>query len=68
MSYPDIEQVGIMHATTPEDAEMIAGWVRDRASPTCPFQSSNWAHRWALHGGPGVVAMIVVEGEKAEGA
>ena len=30
MAYPDIVEVGVMHATSPEDAEMLAGWVRER--------------------------------------
>ncbi len=65
MAYPRIEEVGVMHATTPEDAEMLAGWVRERL-PDVPIHVARLGPALGAHGGPGIVAMTVVEGEKTE--
>lgn len=65
MAYPDIERVGVMHATSPEDAEMVAGWVRERL-PGVPVQIARLGPALGAHGGPGIVVMTVVEGEKTE--
>lgn len=65
MSPPTIEQVGILHATSPEDADMIAGWVKERF-PDVPVQIARLGPSLGAHGGPGVVGMTVVEGEKTE--
>ncbi|HUS81912.1 MAG TPA: DegV family protein [Dehalococcoidia bacterium] len=65
MAYPRIEEVGVMHATSPEDAEMVAGWVRERL-PDVPIRRARLGPALGAHGGPGIVAMTVVEGEKTE--
>jgi DegV family protein with EDD domain len=64
MAYPDIVDVGVMHATTPEDAELIAGWTRERL-PGVPIRIVRLGPTLGTHGGPGVMAMTVVEGEKS---
>jgi DegV family protein with EDD domain len=65
MAYPGIEEVGVMHATSPADAEMVAGWVRERL-PGVPVHIARLGPALGAHGGPGIVAMTVVEGEKTE--
>lgn len=65
MAYPGIEEVGVMHATSPADAEMVAGWVRGRL-PGVPVHIARLGPALGAHGGPGIVAMTVVEGEKTE--
>lgn len=63
MSYPNITHVGVMYATTPEDAEMIAGWVR-AALPEAVIEIVRIGPALGAHGGPGIMGMTVVEGEK----
>ena len=65
LSYPNIEEVGIMHATTPQDADLLAAWVRERL-PGVPVSIVRLGSTLGTHGGPGVMAMTVVEGEKTE--
>jgi DegV family protein with EDD domain len=65
MSYPDIVEVGIVYGTTPADAELLADWVRSRL-PGVPIHVGPLGPSLGVHGGPGIIAMIVVEGEKAE--
>ncbi len=65
MSYPDIVEVGIMHATTPEDAETLAERVRTRL-PNAPIHITRIGPGLGAHGGPGIIAMVVVEGEREE--
>jgi len=62
MAHPDIVDVGIMHATTPADAEMLADWVRERL-PGVPIRIARLGPVLGAHGGPGTMAMVVVEGE-----
>jgi len=62
MSYPQIERVGVMHATTPEDVETLAGWVRERL-PDVPVQTARIGPTVGAHGGPGIMGMTVVEAE-----
>jgi DegV family protein with EDD domain len=65
MAHPAIEQVGIMHAISPEDAEMLAGWTRELL-PKVPIHVTRIGPALGAHGGPGIVAMTVVEGENAK--
>jgi DegV family protein with EDD domain len=65
MDFPEIEEVGVMHATSPEDAEMVANWVRERL-PQVPVHITQIGPVVGAHAGPGVVAMTVVEGAKRE--
>jgi DegV family protein with EDD domain len=62
MAHPDIVDVGIMHATTPADAEMLADWVRERL-PGVPIRFARLGPVLGAHGGPGIMAMVVVEGK-----
>jgi len=62
MAYPDIVDVGIMHATTPADAEMLADWVRERL-PGVPIRIARLGPTLGAHGGPGIMGMVVVEGK-----
>lgn len=63
MSYPNITHVGVMYATTPEDAEMIAEWVRT-SLPDAQLEIVRTGPALGAHGGPGIMGMTVVEGEK----
>lgn len=65
MSYPDIVEVGIVYGTTPTDAELLADWARSRL-PGVPIHVGPVGPALGVHGGPGIMVMIVVEGEKAE--
>ncbi len=65
MAHPAIEQVGIMHAISPEDAEMLADGTRELL-PDVPIQIVRIGPALGAHGGPGIVAMTVVEGENAK--
>lgn len=65
MAYPSIEEVGVMHATSPEDAEMMAAWVWERL-PNVPVRIARLGPALGAHGGPGIMAMTVVEGEKTQ--
>jgi DegV family protein with EDD domain len=60
MSYPEI-----VYGTTPEDAEMLAGWTRSHR-PGVPVYVGPLGPALGVHAGPGIMAMIVVEGEKTE--
>jgi DegV family protein with EDD domain len=64
MAYPNVSEVGIMHATTPEDAEMLAEWTHKRLRGV-PILIVRLGPALGAHGGPGVTAMTVVEGEKS---
>ncbi len=63
MAYPNVVEVGVMHATTPEDAELLASWTAERL-PGVPIRIARLGPTLGTHGGPGVMAMTVVEGEK----
>jgi DegV family protein with EDD domain len=65
MAYPDIVEVGIMHTTTPADAEMLADWVRERL-PGVPIHIARLGPALGAHGGPGLMGMVVVEGERGD--
>jgi DegV family protein with EDD domain len=65
MAYPDIVEVGVMYATTPRDADLLAGWTRERL-PGVPIHIVRLGPALGAHGGPGVMGMAVVEGEKTE--
>jgi DegV family protein with EDD domain len=63
MSYANITHVGVMYATTPEDAEMIAEWVRT-SLPEAHIEIVRTGPALGAHGGPGIMGMTVVEGKK----
>ena len=64
MAYPDIGEVGVLHATSPEDAEMLAGRARERL-PGVPVHIARLGPALGAHGGPGIMGMVVVEGAKS---
>lgn len=66
MSHGDIEQVAVIHGTTPEDAEMLARRVRERL-PDVPIHVGRLGPVLGVHGGPGSIGMVVIEAEKADG-
>ena len=63
MAYGDLEDVAIMHGTTPEDAEMLAQRVRDHL-PDVPVCIGRLGPALGVHGGPGIIGIVVVEAEK----
>jgi len=63
MSVGDLEQVAILHGTTPEDAEMLAHRVRERL-PDVPIYVGRLGPALGVHGGPGIIGMVIVEAEK----
>jgi DegV family protein with EDD domain len=64
MAYGDLEDVAIMHGTTPEDAEMLAQRVREHL-PGVPVCVGRLGPALGVHGGPGIIGIVVVEAEKA---
>ncbi len=62
LAHRDIVEVGIMHTTTPADAEMLAEWVGERL-PGVPIRIARLGPTLGAHGGPGMMGMVVVEGE-----
>ena len=65
MSLPRYRRGGHHHGTTPADAEMLADWVRTRL-PGVPIRDRPPGTGAGRARRPGIMAMIVVEGEKAE--
>ncbi len=63
MSYDDIEQVAVIHGTTPEDAQALAQRVRQRL-PSVPIDIGLVGPVIGVHSGPGVIGIVVVEGER----
>lgn len=66
MSEPGIEEVAIMHATTPEDAEALAQRVRAE-HPGLPVHVGSLGPVIGVHGGPGIIGMAALEAKKGEG-
>jgi len=64
MAYGDLEEVAVIHGTTPEDADMLARRVREHL-PDVPIYVGRLGPALGVHGGPGIIGMIVVEAEKA---
>jgi DegV family protein with EDD domain len=63
MAYGDLEEVAVVHGTTPEDAEMLARRVRERL-PDVTTCVRRLGPVLGVHGGPGIIGMVVVEAEK----
>jgi len=63
MSHDEIEQVAVMHGTTPEDAKMLAQRVRERL-PDVPVYVGRIGPVIGVHGGPGIIGMVAVASEK----
>jgi DegV family protein with EDD domain len=66
LSHGDLEDVAIMHGTTPEDAEMLAQRVREQL-PGVPIHVGRLGPVLGVHGGPGIIGTVVVEAQKGEG-
>ena len=66
MAHPNIVDVGILWATTPEDADLLAEMTRERL-PGVPIRIARMGPALGAHGGPGIMAMAVVEGENLNG-
>jgi DegV family protein with EDD domain len=66
LAYGDLEDVAVIHGTTPEDADMLARRVRERL-PQVPIHVGRLGPVLGVHGGPGIIGMVVVEAEKAGG-
>jgi DegV family protein with EDD domain len=64
MAYGDLEDVAILHGTTPEDAETLAKRVREHL-PDVPIYVGRLGPALGVHGGPGIIGIVVVEAEKA---
>lgn len=61
----DIQEVAVMHATTPQDAERLAARVVAER-PEIPVHVGRLGPVLAVHGGPGFVGMAAVEREKGQ--
>jgi DegV family protein with EDD domain len=66
LAYSDLEDVAVIHGTTPEDAEMLAQRVRERL-PQVPIHVGRLGPVLGVHGGPGIIGMVVIEAEKGKG-
>ncbi len=66
MSHGDIDQVAVIHATTPEDAEMLARRARERL-PDVPIHVGRLGPALGVHGGPGIIGMVVVKADETDG-
>jgi len=63
MAHGDIEQVAVIHGTTPDDADMLAQRVREHLSDV-PVHVGRLGPALGVHGGPGIIGMVVVRAEK----
>ncbi len=66
MAYENIGEAAIMHGTTPEDAEALARRATERL-PGVPVHTGHIGPVIGVHGGPGILGIIVVEGERKAG-
>jgi DegV family protein with EDD domain len=65
MAHGDLEQVAIIDATTPDDAEMLARRARERL-PDVPIHVGRLGPVLGVHGGPGIIGMVVVKTKEAD--
>jgi DegV family protein with EDD domain len=65
MSHPDIEEVAVMHASSPQEAESLAGRVRAE-HPQVPVHVGRLGPAISVHGGPGIIGMAVLHAEKGQ--
>jgi DegV family protein with EDD domain len=66
MAYESIGEAAVMHGTTPEDAEALARRVTERL-PGVPVHTGHIGPVIGVHGGPGIIGIIVLEGEREAG-
>ena len=63
---PGIEEIAVLHTTTPDDAERLAERVR-QACPGVPLHTGRFGAVLGLYGGPGMLGLAVVEGAGSRG-
>jgi DegV family protein with EDD domain len=63
LAHEAIEQMAIMHATSPGDAEMLAQTVRGQL-PGVPVYVGRLGPVVGVHSGPGAIGMVVVQAER----
>jgi DegV family protein with EDD domain len=56
-----IEEIAVLHTTTPEDASALADRARS-ARPGVPLHLGRFGPVLGVHGGPGMIGIAVVEG------
>lgn len=64
LAHDRIEQIAIMHATSPGDAEMLGQMVQSRL-PAVPVYVGRLGPVVGVHSGPGAIGMVVVQAERA---
>ena len=62
LSAERLEEVAVMHATTPQEAEDLAARVRE-SRPGVPLHVGRFGPALGVHGGPGMLGLAVVESE-----
>jgi DegV family protein with EDD domain len=62
MESPRIDDVVVLHTTTPEEAAALADRVR-AARPGVPLIAGRFGPVLGVHGGPGMIGLAVVESE-----
>lgn len=62
LSAERLDDVAVMHTTTPQDAEDLAARVRE-ARPGVPVHIGRFGPALGVHGGPGMLGLAVVESE-----
>ncbi len=65
MSHPEIEEVAVMHATSPQDAEALAARVRAE-HPQVPVHLGRLGPAIGVHGGPGIIGMAILCARKGQ--
>lgn len=66
MAHEGISEVAVMHGTTPDEAEALAHRVSERL-PGVPVHTGRIGPVIGVHGGPGLLGIIVVAGEPQAG-
>ncbi len=62
LSAERVDDVAVMHTTTPQDADDLAARVRE-ARPGVPVHIGRFGPALGVHGGPGMLGLAVVESE-----
>jgi DegV family protein with EDD domain len=59
----EVQEAAVMHATTPEDARSLADELEGR-HPGVPVRIGRFGPALGVHGGPGMVGLVVVTAEE----
>jgi len=62
LSAERLDEVAVLHTTTPQDAEDLAARVRE-SRPGVPLHLGRFGPALGVHGGPGMVGLAVIESE-----